>query len=842
MPLVIALPHHRAAPRVPSRRSLSRRSTRSGRAQSQSSRATSHVSRSTVPSTVSIETSPSRDAKGDTDITIRLRKGITVNNHTGAEYYSDEDSSGVQVLSGSQEEYSSSEETDEEDYEDEDDSQEGWDLIDNQEIQPSDSASRPHVKRHTIRAPSVPPTRHLATGAEAEPHWSANIKGRGGVGASPPTRIASKTRTTTLTRQVEGEHRFRHTTPVLPTPDGYAPSFMSDPRFHQYGGAASPAGQLVPNGYHDPFQQFGHQNPFAPNGANPFTGPPGGGAAERGGYFPEQHGGHPQHSHRPGHGRGNRNSMGAPPGPEGAIMPYGAQMGQYPPYGSPYGHPGQPGMHPGMMYPPYGYPPQQQSPPPQPQRAPSSRKQTPRAEREHEESQAPAPATTPAQMAIPPPGYELVPMRPPQPPPIPSPPAVDTAKEDGMLSKLEKLLLQKEEDEKNKAEEERKAAENAKFDRLEKILLSQQEAKIEKEKLKAKAAEDAKKAAAEAKKKGDEDKLEKLEKLILAQKDEQLKREAALEAQRAADKKEKDEEAAKVAAEKQAAAEKAKYMLDAAKARRKAAAEAEEIKKAHEKAAEEAKQAHEKAIAEAKAAAEELEKAKKAAEEEAARLKPSDAPKAPIKFKDAVGRKFSFPWNLCKTWKGMEELIKQAFLHVDVIGPHVHEGHYDLVGPDGEIILPQVWETMIQPDWAITMHMWPMPEPPPPPPEPKPVDPYAQGYPPPPPDMAQFHSHHMPVGKSKSLKNKDKVKLKRSSMPPMMMHHDPHVVQVPPMPSPHGAAPPPPPPPPHPGMQGVPPPPPAVMVMPQPSQPKPRKKSAPAPFFRWAAGPAKKKK
>jgi hypothetical protein len=59
----------------------------------------------------------------------------------------------------------------------------------------------------------------------------------------------------------------------------------------------------------------------------------------------------------------------------------------------------------------------------------------------------------------------------------------------------------------------------------------------------------------------------------------------------------------------------------------------------------------------------------------------------------------------------MEELIKQAFLHVDVIGPHVHEGHYDLIGPNGEIILPQVWETMIEPDWAVTMHMWPMPEP-----------------------------------------------------------------------------------------------------------------------------------
>lgn len=60
----------------------------------------------------------------------------------------------------------------------------------------------------------------------------------------------------------------------------------------------------------------------------------------------------------------------------------------------------------------------------------------------------------------------------------------------------------------------------------------------------------------------------------------------------------------------------------------------------------------------------------------------------------------------------MEELIRQAFLHVDVIGPHVAEGHYDLVGPNGEIILPQVWESIIEPAWAITMHMWPLPEPP----------------------------------------------------------------------------------------------------------------------------------
>lgn len=55
----------------------------------------------------------------------------------------------------------------------------------------------------------------------------------------------------------------------------------------------------------------------------------------------------------------------------------------------------------------------------------------------------------------------------------------------------------------------------------------------------------------------------------------------------------------------------------------------------------------------------------------------------------------------------MEGLIRQAFLHIEAIGSHVLEGHYDLVGPNGDIILPQVWETVIEPDWTITMHMWP---------------------------------------------------------------------------------------------------------------------------------------
>lgn len=183
--------------------------------------------------------------------------------------------------------------------------------------------------------------------------------------------------------------------------------------------------------------------------------------------------------------------------------------------------------------------------------------------------------------------------------------------------------------------------------------------------------------------------------------------------------------------------------------------------------------------------------------------------------------------------QGMEELIKQAFLHVDVIGPHVHEGHYDLVGPDGEIILPQVWETMIQPDWAVTMHMWPMPEPPPPAAEPPKELP-------PPPDAAVFMSHHLPLGKNKG--KRDKSRVKRESV------HAHHVVQVPPLPPPPppppgvvgGGLPPPPPPPPG-VVGGAPSPSPAVVIMPSGgsgsgSSGTHRKKSAPSPFFRWAAG------
>jgi hypothetical protein len=55
----------------------------------------------------------------------------------------------------------------------------------------------------------------------------------------------------------------------------------------------------------------------------------------------------------------------------------------------------------------------------------------------------------------------------------------------------------------------------------------------------------------------------------------------------------------------------------------------------------------------------------------------------------------------------MENFIRKIFLHVENVGSHVLAGHYDLISPEGEIILPQVWEQTIKPDWKISMHMWP---------------------------------------------------------------------------------------------------------------------------------------
>jgi len=144
---------------------------------------------------------------------------------------------------------------------------------------------------------------------------------------------------------------------------------------------------------------------------------------------------------------------------------------------------------------------------------------------------------------------------------------------------------------------EEKPVDDSKLKIIEQLLLEQR--KREQERL----VEEAR-AKAEAKRQAEEDKLEALQKLIMKHNQTQLDRERKLEEMT---KKEADDRAA------------------AAKA-------AADSRKAAEEKERELKEAAAKAAADAKKEAEEM-------------LKP------PIKFKDAVGRKFNFPWHLCKTWK-----------------------------------------------------------------------------------------------------------------------------------------------------------------------------------------------
>ena len=55
----------------------------------------------------------------------------------------------------------------------------------------------------------------------------------------------------------------------------------------------------------------------------------------------------------------------------------------------------------------------------------------------------------------------------------------------------------------------------------------------------------------------------------------------------------------------------------------------------------------------------------------------------------------------------MEGLINQAFANMQDVAEQVYNGHYDLLGPDREIIMPQYWDSTVEPDMHVTMMLWP---------------------------------------------------------------------------------------------------------------------------------------
>ncbi|KAF6826738.1 hypothetical protein CPLU01_09494 [Colletotrichum plurivorum] len=131
--------------------------------------------------------------------------------------------------------------------------------------------------------------------------------------------------------------------------------------------------------------------------------------------------------------------------------------------------------------------------------------------------------------------------------------------------------------------------------------------------------------------------------------------------------------------------------------------------------------------------------------------------KLPIRLKDCIGRDFMIPWKVAKSWSGMKNLIRSSFMQFDVLSPHVAAGRYDLffhkawltadsgavspelmsfhhvagssvggpataspapgtVDPSSAlgawcnscIILPELWEDIVEPGMLVTMHMWPI--------------------------------------------------------------------------------------------------------------------------------------
>ncbi|KAK0616429.1 hypothetical protein B0T14DRAFT_435367, partial [Immersiella caudata] len=68
----------------------------------------------------------------------------------------------------------------------------------------------------------------------------------------------------------------------------------------------------------------------------------------------------------------------------------------------------------------------------------------------------------------------------------------------------------------------------------------------------------------------------------------------------------------------------------------------------------------------------------------------------PLKFSDEFGRKFSFPFNACRTWEQMQASVKRVFVGLQVIGPLVQDGLFDILDPNGDIVGPDDWDSIVR--------------------------------------------------------------------------------------------------------------------------------------------------
>ncbi|KAH8899099.1 hypothetical protein GQ53DRAFT_742187 [Thozetella sp. PMI_491] len=78
-----------------------------------------------------------------------------------------------------------------------------------------------------------------------------------------------------------------------------------------------------------------------------------------------------------------------------------------------------------------------------------------------------------------------------------------------------------------------------------------------------------------------------------------------------------------------------------------------------------------------------------------------------ITLTDKIGRAYKLPFHRCNTWEGLNEFLKDIFQVSDSAGyTTVKQGHYDIVGPDGEILSSSLWEDVVEPGCKIRIMMW----------------------------------------------------------------------------------------------------------------------------------------
>lgn len=54
----------------------------------------------------------------------------------------------------------------------------------------------------------------------------------------------------------------------------------------------------------------------------------------------------------------------------------------------------------------------------------------------------------------------------------------------------------------------------------------------------------------------------------------------------------------------------------------------------------------------------------------------------------------------------MESLIKRSFSHIEYLNTEVFKGSYDILSPTGEIILPEIWDSVVRPGWVVDLRFW----------------------------------------------------------------------------------------------------------------------------------------